>query len=73
MANVKVNVKVNNMPVNQLDFNEYKYIVARPIDNEDGVFELWYWGSWKEYAMALKAASEISGLVFELCEVLQEE
>ena len=73
MANVKVNVKVNNMPVNQLDFNEYKYIVARPISNEDGVFELWYWGSWKEYDRALKAASEIRGLVFELCEVLQEE
>ena len=43
---------------------EYKYIVARRVDNE-----WWFWGAWNEYNEAFDAATNINGCVFPREEV----
>lgn len=40
--------------------NDYRYIVARNCDGE-----LWFWGAWNEFELAIDAAREIGGVVID--------
>ena len=46
---------INNLPTYA---NEYKYIVARRVDEE-----LWFWGAWNDRNKANEVALEIGGEV----------
>lgn len=43
----------------------YKYIVARRLDDVENGSDLWFWGAWDELEEATQAASEIGGIVME--------